>query len=103
MAIDTARRRPRIFHGWYIVAFAFAAQMVAGPYVFGVFVKPMTEELGWSRGERGLPTVAHGATSQSLPGLSSPAGSISRRAAAKSGAPPGWSLPSQAALRRPTP
>ena len=26
------------------------AQFVAGPYVFGVFLKPMTEELGWSRG-----------------------------------------------------
>ena len=54
MAIDSARRRPRIFHGWYIVGFAFVAQMVAGPYVFGVFVKPMTEELGWSRGDYSL-------------------------------------------------
>lgn len=46
--------RPRIFHGWYIVAFAFVAQMVAGPYVFGVFFRPMTEELHWSRGDFAL-------------------------------------------------
>lgn len=46
--------RPRIFHGWYIVAFAFAAHALAGPYVFSMFFKPMTEELGWSRGDFAL-------------------------------------------------
>ena len=42
--------RPGLYYGWYIVAFAFAAHFVHGNYVFGVFLKPMTEELGWSRG-----------------------------------------------------
>ncbi|MGE3855567.1 MAG: MFS transporter [Dehalococcoidia bacterium] len=46
--------RPPLFHGWYIVAFAFVAQTVAGPYVFSMFFRPMTEELGWSRGEFSL-------------------------------------------------
>lgn len=46
--------RPQVFHGWYIVAFAFVAQTVAGPYVFSMFFRPMTEELGWSRGEFAL-------------------------------------------------
>ena len=54
MPIAMNARRRRIFHGWYIVAFAFVAQMVAGPYVFGVFFRPMTQDLHWSRGDFAL-------------------------------------------------
>ncbi len=54
MSIAPPARRPRIFHGWYIVAFAFVAQTVAGPYVFSMFFRPMTEELHWSRGDFAL-------------------------------------------------
>lgn len=41
-----------IFYGWYIVAIAIVVQFVFGGtqvYVAGTFLKPMTEELGWSR------------------------------------------------------
>lgn len=44
----------RIFRGWYITAFGAVALMLAGPYVFGIFLRPMTEELGWSRGDFAL-------------------------------------------------
>ncbi len=47
-------KRPRVFFGWYIVAGAFFAQMLqAGLSVYagGVFLVPMTEELGWTRTE----------------------------------------------------
>lgn len=53
-ASGVRRRRPRVFYGWYIVAGAFLAQMMqAGLSVYagGVFLVPMTEELGWSRTE----------------------------------------------------
>ncbi|MDA0302487.1 MAG: hypothetical protein O2822_08160, partial [Chloroflexi bacterium] len=46
--------RGRIFHGWYITAYGAVALMLAGPYVFGIFLRPMTEELGWSRGDFAL-------------------------------------------------
>lgn len=41
-----------IYYGWYIVAVVFVvSSMSTGlqAYVLGVFVKPMTEELGWTR------------------------------------------------------
>jgi MFS family permease len=44
----------RIFRGWVITAYGAVALMLAGPYVFGVFLRPMTEELGWSRGDFAL-------------------------------------------------
>ncbi|MCA9831846.1 MAG: MFS transporter [Dehalococcoidia bacterium] len=46
-------RRPR-FYGWYIVGAALFAQFISAgtqAYVTGVFLKPMTTDLGWSRGE----------------------------------------------------
>lgn len=54
MAIAGASPRPRFYYGWYLVAFAFMAQIVGGPYIFGVFYKPMTDDLGWSRGDFAL-------------------------------------------------
>ena len=41
-----------IFYGWYIVAIAIVVQFIFGGtqvYVAGAFLKPMTEDLGWSR------------------------------------------------------
>lgn len=46
-----APRRP-IYFGWYIVAIALVAQFISvGTQMFaaGVFLKPMTSDLGWSR------------------------------------------------------
>jgi MFS family permease len=41
-----------VFYGWYIVFVAFISTMMAAgvqTYTLGSFLKPMTEELGWSR------------------------------------------------------
>jgi len=49
-----AQRRPRIYYGYYIVGIAFLAQLISAgsqTYVAGVFLKPMTEELDWTRSE----------------------------------------------------
>ena len=42
----------RVYYGWYIVAAAVVAQFVAvgmQAYSAGVFLKPMSQDLGWSR------------------------------------------------------
>jgi hypothetical protein len=47
-------KRPILFYGWVQVALtviAGAFSSGAGFWAFGVFVKPMGEELGWSRAE----------------------------------------------------
>ncbi|MXZ90819.1 MAG: MFS transporter [Chloroflexi bacterium] len=47
-----ASARPRVFHGWYIVACGFLSQGMRvglGAQTFGFFFKPMVEELGWNR------------------------------------------------------
>lgn len=52
MDLALPRRRPAIFYGWYIVGVALVAQFVAAgtqAYAIGVFLKPMTQDLGWSR------------------------------------------------------
>ena len=44
--------KPKIFHGWYIVACGFLSQGMRvglGAQTFGFFFKPMIEELGWNR------------------------------------------------------
>ena len=49
--LNTASK-PRIFHGWYIVACGFLSQGMRvglGAQTFGFFFKPMIEELSWSR------------------------------------------------------
>jgi MFS transporter, OFA family, oxalate/formate antiporter len=41
-----------IYYGWYVVAVAFVASMMSAgvqAYTLGVFLKPMTAALGWSR------------------------------------------------------
>ncbi len=52
--VATARRRPKIYYGYYLVGAAFIAQLVSAgsqTYVAGVFLVPMTEELDWTRSE----------------------------------------------------
>ncbi len=52
MALAVASKRPAVFYGWYIVGVALVAQFVAAgtqAYASGVFLKPMTDELHWSR------------------------------------------------------
>src|SRR5688572_24155080 len=48
-------RRPRnIFYGWFIVGAALIAQMTATAltsHAQAVFLRPMTEDLGWTRAE----------------------------------------------------
>lgn len=47
-------RRPFAFYGWYIVGVALVAQFVAvgtQTYASTVFLKPMTQDLGWTRSE----------------------------------------------------
>jgi sugar phosphate permease len=49
-----AGERPRLYFGYWIVGAAFVAQFVSvgvQNYVIGVFLKPMTEDLDWSRAE----------------------------------------------------
>lgn len=44
-------RSSRIFYGWFIVAACFAVTLTLGEafWTFGVFVKPLENEFGWSR------------------------------------------------------
>jgi len=49
----TERRRTKIFYGWWVVvAAAIGSFLSYGPisaFTFGVFIKPLHEEFGWSR------------------------------------------------------
>ncbi len=54
MQLAWSRSAKPPFYGWYIVAAAVAAQFISvgtQAYVTGVFLKPMTTDLGWSRSE----------------------------------------------------
>jgi len=45
------KKENRIFYGWYIVAVSFLCWFAAdafGWYTFGIFLKPMTSEFGWT-------------------------------------------------------
>lgn len=49
--------RYSIFYGWWIVAAGIASLMLAGGigfYTFGVFLIPLIDEFGWSRGQLSL-------------------------------------------------
>ena len=53
MAISATMAKGRIYYGWYIVAVAFLCNFVTlglSSSAPAIFLKPMTEELGWSRG-----------------------------------------------------
>ncbi|MBI4310763.1 MAG: MFS transporter [Chloroflexi bacterium] len=60
-AVDGAKKKPRLFYGWYIVAGTFFAHWMGagiGVPMFGQFFKPMSSELGWSRSMTTMPLVA---------------------------------------------
>ena len=66
----------RIFYGWYIVAVAAVAQFATAGmqiYAIGVFLKPMTEDLGWSResfsGVQAVSTVVSGLAGLAIGGM----------------------------------
>ena len=44
---------PRFFYGWWIVVILFFVSIIDGgfTYTFSTFLKPLTEEFGWSRAE----------------------------------------------------
>lgn len=52
---QTGQTSRKLFHGWWIVfVAAIGLSMGYGPIVtftFGVFLKPLTQEFGWSRGQ----------------------------------------------------
>lgn len=51
-AAGAPERRPRFYYGWVIVAVTFLGEATAsgaGGVAFSIFLKPMTEALGWSR------------------------------------------------------
>ncbi len=49
-------KKRNVFYGWFVVAGAVivAFGMAGGQFSFGVFLKPMTEEFGWSRASLSL-------------------------------------------------
>ncbi len=52
----SSAKSPWFFYGYYLVAVALVAQFVSSgtqTYVTGVFLRPMTEELDWTRSEFG--------------------------------------------------
>ncbi len=50
--MSDSSRMPRLFYGWYVLAASFVILFLngGGRLIFGVMVKPMAEEFGWSRG-----------------------------------------------------
>ena len=48
--------RGRIFYGWFVLAGCVFVTfgISGGNHSFGVFLKPMTEEFGWSRASLSL-------------------------------------------------
>ncbi len=75
MALAPLLARRRLYYGWYIVGVAFVAQFMAmiNPYTLGVFLKPMVEELGWTRamftGVQSFSTLLTGVLALSIGGF----------------------------------
>ncbi len=60
MKISRQQRKPRYFYGWNIVAGSFFAHWMGaaiGVPEFGLFFKPMSKELGWTRAVTTVPLV----------------------------------------------
>ncbi len=52
MEPSVQRKRPGFYYGWVIVLVSLISDMIAvgmGPATFGVFLRPMSEALGWTR------------------------------------------------------
>jgi MFS family permease len=58
MSVTVDQKRPRTFHGWWIVVVAATGLAIGyGPviiYTFGVFFKSVSEEFQWTRAETSL-------------------------------------------------
>src|ERR1700692_412035 len=56
MNSESAMRNPRIFHGWLVVAVAFAVTFVGfgSAYTFSAFVESLQRDFGASRGSVSL-------------------------------------------------
>ncbi|MDA0798252.1 MAG: hypothetical protein O2884_06255 [Chloroflexi bacterium] len=53
MSTPPSQRKPRFFYGWVVVAVVAAGGFSASTEnfpVLGVFLKPITDDLNWSRG-----------------------------------------------------
>ena len=50
--MNAPRHAPRLFYGWYVLAAAFAVMFFnsGGRSTIGIMMKPMADDLGWSRG-----------------------------------------------------
>ncbi len=69
MALAAALARGRIYYGWYIAAVAFLVNFITlgmNSYSPATFLKPMTEDLGWSRGFFSLAVSLSGLVSAPL-------------------------------------
>jgi len=67
MESTVKRNKPRFFYGWYIVIAAFFANWMGagiGVPIFGLFFKPMSSELGWTRAVTTVPLVMRNAVAQ---------------------------------------
>ena len=50
-------KKPKVFHGYWIVAVTFCCLFIfsgAGYYAFSLFVRPLEAQFGWGRGEVAL-------------------------------------------------
>ena len=50
---ESAVRNERFFYGWFIVGILFFISIIDGgfTYIFSAFLKPLSEEFGWSRAQ----------------------------------------------------
>jgi OFA family oxalate/formate antiporter-like MFS transporter len=56
--VNTARRRPGASDRWLLAGAAFLVQLALGAvYAWSVFVKPLRDQMGWSRTEATLPFI----------------------------------------------
>ena len=61
MVTSLVTRDGRIFFGWFVVAASLLVSfgVIGGQFSFGVFMKPMTEDFGWSRATLSLAFGTH--------------------------------------------
>lgn len=51
MVVSEEAKSPKLFYGWFVVGACFAVILIQGAamWTFGVFLKPLANEFGWSR------------------------------------------------------
>lgn len=51
MVVSEEEKSPKLFYGWFVVGACFAVILIQGAamWTFGVFLKPLANEFGWSR------------------------------------------------------